>query len=89
MLERSYINLYLLQGALARLLQREITLANLEYRILGKTSFWKELFINFAKGTETKSLICFITFADLLLGLALLSVLRSGIVNYFQISSGG
>ena len=87
MLEKREIDQYLLQAALEWHLKMEITLAT--FRILGKTPFWKGLFINFAKGAETTSLICFITFADLLLGSARLSVLRSGTANYFQINSKG
>ena len=47
-----------------------------------------DLLIDFAKGTEISSLICFITFAGMLLGPVFILILRSEIVRYLLIGSG-
>ena len=49
--------------------------------MLGKTPLWKDLLINFAKGAEITSLICFITFVGMLLGPVLFLMLRSEIMS--------
>ena len=49
--------------------------------MLGKTPLWKDLLIDFAKGAETTSLICFIAFVGTLLGPALFLILKSEIMS--------
>ena len=57
--------------------------------MLGKTPLWKDLLINFSKGAEITSMICFITFVGMLLGpvLALIVEVRN-YVRYLFLSSG-
>ena len=49
--------------------------------MIGKAQLWKDLLINFAKGAEITSLICFITFVGMLLGPVLFLILRSEIMS--------
>ena len=49
--------------------------------MIGKAQLWKDLLINFAKGAEITSLICFITFVGMLLGPVLFLILRSDIMS--------
>ena len=76
----------MLQASLDSLLKIGITSAIL--RILGKRPLRKDVLINFAKGAEIASLICFITFVGMLLGPVLILILRSEIVRYLIIGSG-
>ena len=69
----------MLQATLDSLLKIGITSAIL--RMLGKTPLWKDLLINFAKGAEITSLICFITFVGMLLGPVLFLILRLEIMS--------
>ena len=55
--------------------------------MLGKTPFLKDLLINFAKGAEIISLICFISFVGMLLGPVLFIMLRLEIMSDISISS--
>ena len=57
--------------------------------MLGKTPLWKDILINFAKGAEITSLICFITFVGMLLGPCTFpNVEVRNYVRYLFISSG-
>ena len=49
--------------------------------MLRKTLLWKDLLVNFAKGAEITSFICFITFVGMLLGPVLFLMLRSEIMS--------
>ena len=49
--------------------------------MIGKAQLWKDLLINFAKGAEITSLICFITFVGMLLGPVLFLILRLEIMS--------
>ena len=49
--------------------------------MIGKAQLWKDLLINFAKGAEITSLICFITFVGMLLGPVFFLILRSEIMS--------
>ena len=49
--------------------------------MIGKAQLWKDLLINFAKGAEITSLICFITFVGMLLGPVLFPIWRSEIMS--------
>ena len=69
----------MLQATLDSLLKIEITSAI--FRMLGKTSLWKDLLINFAKGVKIASSIFFITFVGVLLDPVLFLILRSEIKN--------
>ena len=77
----------MLQAILDTLLKIEIILAIL--KMLGKTPLWKDLLINFAKGAEITSLICFITFVHILLGPVLFLMLRSEIISDISSSEVG
>ena len=76
--ERRKIGLQLLQTTLDSLLKIGITLAI--FKMLGNTPLWKALLINFAKGAEIITFICFITFAGMLSGSVLFLMLRSEIM---------
>ena len=83
--ERRKIGLQLLQTSLDSLLKIGITLAI--FKMLGNTPLWKALLINFAKGAEIITFICFITFASMLSGSVLFLMLRSEIMLNISSSS--
>ena len=49
--------------------------------MLGKTPLWKDLLVNFTNGAEITALICFVTFAGMLLGCVIFLMLRSEIMS--------